>query len=152
MLAIRLLVGLGAALLLLGGSVRGQAGCRLSLEIDPTQSSWTVDAFVNNRTGSRVKSEVRTDRIGAQGRLFLLTTGLCPRDVPSALDVLQGAKLEPYFPIDNVHARMWPPYIQTVTPEIGRLDVQSLEWHLSSQVFNDLSLEDAAVGEVMLQV
>lgn len=148
----RVLVGLCAALLLLGVSVRGQDGCKLSLEIDPTQSSWTVDAFINNRTGARVSSEVRTDRIGAQGRLFLFTTGICPRDVPSALDILQGAKLEPYFPIDNVHARMWPPSIQTVTPDIGRLDVQSLEWHLSSQVFNKLSLENAAVGEVMLQV
>lgn len=152
MVAVRMIVGLLAAVLLLGVCVRGQDGCKLSLEIDPTQSSWTVDAFVNNRTGSRIQSDVTTERIGAQGRLFLFTTGVCPGDVASALDVLEGARVAPYFPIDNVHARMWPPTIQTDTPGIGRLDVVSLEWQFSSQVFNGLTLKDVAVGQVMLQV
>lgn len=143
---------LAAILLLTGRDVRAQNGCTLSLEIDPTQSAWTIDAFVNNRTGSRIDSEVRTGRVGAQGRLFLLTTGACPKDVPSSLDMLQGAKFAPILPIDNVHARMWPPTIQTRTPGIGDLDIVSLEWHFTSQTFNALSLDDAAVGEVMLQV
>eukprot|EP00892_Ulva_mutabilis_P011926 jgi/Ulvmu1/9105/UM005_0200.1 len=151
MLVERLFVVFAAVLLLTGCYVHAQNGCTLSLEIDPTQSTWEVSAFVNNATGGRVDSDVRTERLGAQGRMFLFTTGACPRSVATALDVLQGAKFGAYFPVDNVHARMWPPTIQTNTPNIGRLDVQSLEWHFTSQIFNALTLEDAAVGETMLQ-
>lgn len=152
MFAARMLSSLLAAVLLLAVGVLGQDGCKLALDIDPAQSSWTLDAFINNATGSRVTSDITTERIGAQGRLFLFTTGTCPTDVPSALDILQGARLAPYFPIDTVHARMWPPTIQTRAAGVGRLDVVSLEWDFSSQVFNNLALENVPVGQVMLQV
>ena len=90
--------------------------------------------------------------IGVQGRIFVLTEGVCPTTVATALNVLEGAKFSGLDPTEMISIRMWPPSIQSTIEDVGRIDLRSIEWALSSEELADVAMEDKSAGEVMLQV
>lgn len=129
-----------------------QTQCALALDIVPTLSSWNVTTRVESNTDTFVLGTPGATDIGVQGRIFLLTAELCPFTIATALNVLEGAKFSGLDPTDMVSIRMWPPAIQSTVEEVGRIDMRSIEWALSSDELTDVAMEDKPTGEVMLQV
>jgi hypothetical protein len=116
-------------------------GCTLSLDVLPVQSSWTLSGRVKyNNTESIAVSSTVTE-IGAQGRLFLLTTGACPTTVVSASTLLTGGSFSAPQPYDIVDLRFWPTEIQSTVEELGRIDLRSVEWQLKSEKLDGLALQ-----------
>lgn len=143
--------GLLAAVLLVLAPVTTLA-CTLALDIVPTLSKWNVTTRVEWNTDTFVLGNTGAADIGVQGRIFVLTEGLCPTTVAAALDILDGAYFSGLDATEMISIRVWPPSIQTMVPNIGRIDMRSIEWALSSEEIMGVTLEDQAVGEVMLQV
>lgn len=126
--------------------------CALALDIVPTLSTWNVTTRVESNTDTFVVGTPGATDIGVQGRIFVLTEGVCPTTVATALNVLEGAKFSGLDPTEMISIRMWPPSIQSTIEDVGRIDLRSIEWALSSEELADVAMEDKSAGEVMLQV
>jgi hypothetical protein len=128
------------------------AQCTLGLDIVPTLSTWNVTTRVEWNTDTYRLGTPGASDIGVQGRIFVLTAGPCPTTVATALEILEGATFSGLEPLEMVSIRVWPPSIQSTVQGVGRLDLRSVEWALSSEEITGVALTDTAVGGVMLQV
>lgn len=140
------------AILLFCVPVTTLAQCTLSLDINSMLSKWNITTRVEWNTDTFIVGEPGAADIGVQGRMFVLTDAVCPTTVATALDVLEGATFSGLDATEMVSIRMWPPAIQSTVPGVGRIDMRSVEWELSSEEITGLTMEDAPVDGVMLQV
>lgn len=141
-----------ALLVLLPVTTLAQNICVLNLDIVPTLSKWNVTTRVEWNTDTFVTGTAGAKDIGVQGRLFVLTDGLCPTTVTESLNMLEGATFSGLSATEMVSIRMWPPSIQSTVEGVGRIDMRYIEWALTSEALTGLTMEDKSTGEVMLQV